>query len=184
MNRTIVVGLTLLFALGIFFGYVMPTWNGPIAKTKEAIISNDNALEAAKSFSKHETELANARKAMNDVDVSKLERLLPDSINTIGLILDLNALAATSGLTITAVDTTADKPASAGSDVVAFESQSPEDTLTVSLTAVGSYSAFKTFMKGVEMSTRLIDARDINIKGSDTGVYTYELKLRVYWLRS
>jgi len=53
----------------------------------------------------------------------------------------------------------------------------------LSLSAIGTYTALQNFLRGVEKSVRLLDIKDIVVKGSDTGVYTYQMKLRLYWLR-
>ena len=38
-------------------------------------------------------------------------------------------------------------------------------------------------MAGIEKSLRLLDVQDLVVKGSDTGVYTYQMHIRFYWLR-
>lgn len=185
MNSRLLVVVSFVVSLAIYFGYVSPTWSGSIAETKAAIAADDKALTAAADFATHQKDLIDARAAMSPEDLKRLTTMFPDSVNNIGLILDLNALAARSGVSITAIEMT--NPASSATDnqgVVPSDIVTPEQSLDFTLTAVGSYSAFKTFLAGIEKSERLIDIRDLNIKGSDTGVYTYLLKLRVYWLRS
>jgi hypothetical protein len=41
----------------------------------------------------------------------------------------------------------------------------------------------QTFLTGIEKSARLLDVQDILVTGSDTGVYTYQMTMRLYWLR-
>ena len=55
-------------------------------------------------------------------------------------------------------------------------------SVDLSLSAVGTYTSFKTFLGSMEKSERLIDVKDIVIRGSDTGVYTYQMRARIYWL--
>jgi len=50
MNSRILPILALLVAIGIFFGYINPTWTGDIAATKTAIENDAQALAAADSF--------------------------------------------------------------------------------------------------------------------------------------
>ncbi|MBI2025438.1 hypothetical protein HYT04_01465 [Candidatus Kaiserbacteria bacterium] len=59
----------------------------------------------------------------------------------------------------------------------------PIGSVDLSLSAIGTYSSLQAFLVGIENSARLIDVRDIVVKGSDTGVYTYQMTLRLYWLR-
>ena len=72
MNSHISPLIGLAVAIGIFFLYVNPTWSGSIAEKKEAIASNDRALEAASEYAAQQNELASSR---NDIDTTDLERL-------------------------------------------------------------------------------------------------------------
>ena len=184
MNSRVLPILALLIAIGIFFAYVNPTWSGPIAAMKTAIASDDEALAAAKEYTEQQNELASARNAINPDDLKRLEVFLPDSVDNVGLILDLNTLASNSGLLLSNVDVvtnTVNSPtASAG---VPSAAVNPIHSVDLTLSAVGTYTAFKEFLQGVEKSERLLDIRDLSVKGSSNGVYTYQMKLRLYWLK-
>ena len=175
---------SLMVAVGIFFAYVNPTWSGHIAETKAAIVSNDQALVAASAYTARQNTLAAAR---NDIDPENLARLavfLPDSVDNVGLILDLNALAARSGLSLSNIDVTKNVAASSdASGALPVDRVNPTSSIDLSLSAIGTYTALQAFLVGIEKSTRLLDVQDIVVKGSDTGVYTYQMKLRIYWLR-
>jgi len=180
----------LFIAIGIFFAYVSPTWNGPIATTRAAIEADKKTIAAAKEYAEKQNELASAR---NEIDPANLERLavfLPDSVNNVGLILDINALAARSGLALSNIDTlNAPRAAENGGTYVgegggALSARSdPVSLVDLSLSAIGTYTGLQSFLLGLEKSARLLDVRDIVVKGSDTGVYTYQMNVRLYWLR-
>jgi hypothetical protein len=109
---------------------------------------------------------------------------LPDSVDNVGLILDLNALAARSGLSLSNIDVTKNAAASSdASGALPVARVNPTGSIDLSLSAVGTYAALQTFLVGIEKSIRLIDVQDIVVKGSDTGLYTFQMKLRIYWLR-
>ena len=183
MNNRILPLAALLAAIGIIFFYVAPTWSGSIAETKAKIASDDEALRAATEYAEHQNELAAKR---NAIDLGSLERLatfLPDSVDNVGIILDLNALAARSGLSLVNVDVTSDSGSADTRTKGIPVGQSPVGSVDLALSAVGPYAALQTFLAGVEQSVRLLDVRDIVVKGSDTGVYNYQLQLRLYWLR-
>ena len=184
MNSRILPILGLMIAVGMFFAYVSPTWTGSIATTKAAIASDDKALAAAANYVAQEKELTDQRNAIDPANLTRLETFLPDSVDNVGLILDLNAVAARSGLALSNVDVTASAPAAAP-DTTASGGPPAEDTLAwvdMSLSASGTYSALKSFLSGVEKSVRLLDVKDISIVGSDTGVYVYHMSIRIYWL--
>jgi len=180
MNNNIIPTLALAVALGIGLAYVMPTWSGSISSTRTVIAADDQALAAATTYATQQNELAAARNAIDPADLARLAALLPDSVDNVGLILDLNALAARSGLSLANVDVLTTSPAAAAS---ASAGTNPVGSVDLSLSAVGTYSSLVTFLHGVEKSRRLLDVRDIVVKGSDTGVYTYQMKITLYWLR-
>jgi Tfp pilus assembly protein PilO len=182
MNRILPI-CALLIAIAIFFGYVQPTWNGAIAETKAAIAADDQALEAAKAYSAQQNALASDRNKIKATDIAQLIAFLPDSVDNVGLILDLNALAARSGLSLSNIDVRTNTGSTASSGATASAAMDPISSVDLSLSAVGTYASLENFLTGIEKSQRILDVRDIVVKGSETGVYSYDIILRLYWLR-
>ncbi len=189
MNSRILPSLALLISVGMFFAYVGPTWSGPITATKAAIDSDNQALAAASAYKARENELASARDSIDAANLTRLSTFLPDSVDNVGLILDINALAARSGLMLANVDVTGNTtdgtaaPGASSDGTPSVNSVNPIGSVDLSLSAVGSYVALKSFLTGIEKSERLLDVRDILVTGSDTGVYNYHMSMRLYWLR-
>jgi Tfp pilus assembly protein PilO len=189
MSSRLLPAIALVISVAIFFAYIKPVWTGPIAKTKEEIINNDEALAAANEYKEREDQLTNERNAISQENRDRLGKFLPDSVDNVGLILNINALAARSGILLSNVDVVTNTPTSAGSTEqagslpTARTKTSPTGSVDLSLSAAGSYAALQAFLEGVEKSARLLDARDIAITSSETGVYTYKMTIRLYWLR-
>lgn len=191
MNNRLLPILVLILALGVFAGYVNPTWTGEVAEIKDAIAANDDAIAAARSYLTREEELLKKRDAMDQNDLAKLSAMLPDGVDNVGLILALNALAARSGLALSNIDVS--QPAAAdtanasqgfsASGGSGFGGITHTGSVDLSLTATGSYEAFQRFLTGVERSERLLDVRSISVQGTNTGLYTYQMTIRFYWLR-
>lgn len=178
--------LALILSLGIFFAYVNPTWSGSIARAKLAIAANNEALDAAKQYSTQQNELAQERDAIDPASLTALTTLLPDSVDNVGLILDLNALSARSGLSVANIDVIMSSPgsaASASTGALPAAALNPVGSVDLAFSAVGTFPALQTFLTGVERSARILDVRDLVVKGSDTGVYQYQMIIRLYWLR-
>ncbi|MHB0865372.1 MAG: GspMb/PilO family protein [Minisyncoccota bacterium] len=185
ISSRILPAFALLLAIAIFFIYINPTWTGSIAAAKNAIAIDDQALVAAQQFTDQENKLAAARDAIDPKNLAALTTFLPDSVDNVGLILDLNALAARSGLSVANVDVAGNNSARQSSNSASLPagSSDPVGSIDLSLSATGSFAAFQAFLDGVERSKRLLDVRDISVTGSDTGIYTYEMMIRLYWLR-
>lgn len=187
MNSRVLPALALMLSVGIFFVYVKPTWSGPIKETKVAIANNKEALAAADEYRRKQNELASARSAIDPENLARLSVFLPDSVDNVGLILDINALAARSGLSLANIDVVTNNSSvdsvESSSDALQATRGNLVGSVDLSLSAIGTYSALQAFLIGVEKSARLLDVRDITVKGSDTGVYNYQMTIRLYWLR-
>jgi Tfp pilus assembly protein PilO len=178
--------LALILSLGIFFAYINPTWTGPIATAKAAIASDNASLAAASQYNAQASQLATEEAAINPTDLTDLSNMLPDSVDNVGMILDINALAARSGLLLSNINVTQNSSSNSSSPSAANPSGSTADTVgsvQLSLSAVGSYEAFQQFLTGIESSQRLLNVQSINVAGSNTGVYTYQVTMNLYWLQ-
>jgi len=195
MTSRILPLFALLLAIGIFFGYVSPLWNGKVASTKAAIVEDTAALAAATRYTARQNQLASEKAAIDPAALARLEIFLPDSVDNVGLILDINALAARSGLALSSIDVAHSNASGSGAGTapgmsgapvtpgMASSGASAVGTVDLTLAADGTYSALQTFLDGIERSARLLDVRDLTVKGSNNGVYTYQMTLRIYWLR-
>ncbi|MFA5942201.1 MAG: GspMb/PilO family protein [Candidatus Paceibacterota bacterium] len=183
MNSRILPILAFLVAIGIFFAYIRPTWFGTIAATKAAILSDERALVAAGEYTAQQNELASKRSEINPADLKRLAIFLPDSVDNVGLILNLNALAARSGLSLSNIDVAEGQREEGVDGNVQQNGNIGTGTIDLSLSAVGTYAALQDFLRDVEKSERLLDVQDLVVKSSNTGVYNYQMTLRLYWLR-
>lgn len=188
MNNRVLPAFIIIVAVGIFLAYVDPTWNGPIAAARTAIAADDQAMVAANQYLSQQNQLAAARDAIDPKDLARLGTFLPDSVDNVGLILDLNALAARSQLSLSNIDVSTNGANGVQSGAVASGTLQPSEASQVgsadlSLSASGTFTALNAFLSGVESSVRLLDIRDFAITSSDTGIYNYKMTLRFYWLR-
>lgn len=186
MNSRIPPLVALVVAIGIFFGYVSPAWSGSITAAKNAIAFDNQALDAASQYAKQQDELASERNDIDPANLARLATFLPDSVDNVGLILDMNALASRSGLSLSNIDVkigSTNGMKSPAEQTFSTARADPVGSIDLSLSAIGTYAAFHSFLAGIERSARLLDVRNISVKGSDTGVYSYGMTLRLYWLR-
>lgn len=180
MSRILPI-LAFVIAVLVFFLYVEPTYSGSIAASQAAIASNKQALVAAAQYTAKENQLISAESQIDPAALAKLATFLPDSADDVGLILDLDALAAKEGLNLASIDVAA--PGSQTGSAASSQSGSPYASIDLTLTATGTYSSFRSFLSSIEESARLLDVRDLSVKGSNTGVYTYGMTIRLYWLQ-
>lgn len=188
MNRILPI-IALAIALGLFFGYVNPTRTGPIATTRAQIDSYESALEAADHFKEREGELVVSQANIPSDGLARLAAFLPDGVDNVQIILDLNTLAARSGMTLSDFNTgtgNSSQAAPQGAQIdptASLESDGPIDSLEITVSATGTYASFRNFVDGIESSLRMLDIVSVSVNDSPNGVYTYDMTIRLYWLR-
>jgi hypothetical protein len=192
----------ILISIAAVFFYIRPTFAGAIATNKTQIASYDAALAAASRFTQKEAELTTAAASIPGDSMNRLNAFLPDGVDNIQLILDLNGLAARSGMVLSNFDVGAapagakasgsptSPPTQTGpSGTNSLPSSGPTvsanggvDSLDLSLTASGTYQSFRVFLAAIESSLRPLDIKSITVHQSKTGVYMYDITIRIYWL--
>jgi len=171
----------IIIAIAMFLGYVNPTYKDKIVPLQAQIKQYNSTLAAAEDFNKKEAQLATERNAIPSDAIVRVQTYLPDGVDNVQLILDLNALAAKSGIQLSNFDIK-DSSATASGQSAPDSSNQTVDSLNLTVKAIGTYSAFRTFLSGVEMSLRPMDLVQMDVTDSSTGVYTYDLTFRIYWL--
>ncbi len=172
----------ILIAVGLFFSYINPTYNGTVSALHSEIQSYDKALLAAQKYHDKEVLLMEERKNIPEDTLDRIETFLPNGVDNVQLILDLNALAKRSGLTLSDFDIAESENNQEG-DTFSLLAQTQVESLDLSVSAIGSYSSFKTFILAAEQSLRPLDVVELSVQDSETGVYTYHIKFRIYWLK-
>lgn len=174
----------ILIAVALFFGYAKPLWDGEIMTLTAEIETYDNALAAARTFNSEVTRLQQEQSQIPPADLARLQAFLPNGVDNIQLILDLTELAERSGIELSNFDTPTPAEEGVGSAGTGeLEPSSPVDSLTISVDAQGTYADFRTFLAGIERSLRPLDVTQVSIGNSETGVYSYQMTLKFYWLR-
>jgi Tfp pilus assembly protein PilO len=134
-------------------------------------------------------------------DLTRLDKLLPDYVDNIRLVIEIQNMAVRYGLTLTNVKFSIPGKATTAQGGKA----SPENSQTLALmnkeygvfelefSTVGPYENFVKFSKDVEKSLRLVDIMSVGFSSTDpvrtggivsTGtVYKYDFKIRTYWLK-
>jgi Tfp pilus assembly protein PilO len=114
--------------------------------------------------------------------LDQLQKLLPEKVDNIRLIVDLNAVAARNQSSLRNIRVVSDEqPASAGAPAAA--NQKVYGTLSVSFSVSMTYKQYLDFMKDIEENLRLMDVSSMSFTPSETGTYDFAITLKTYWLR-
>jgi len=187
MNRLLSI-ILILGAVGIFFGYINPTYNGSIKALQSDNRDLEGALATASKFKDEQARLIQQRGLIDQENLDRMKRLLPDNVDNVQLILDVDGIASNEGVRIS--DIGIDESQKSGSDGgdatgqgVLIQDEKAYESLLLSFTATATYSQFKNFLYDVEQSLRTLDVVEISFSESETGVYKFDVRVRVYWLK-
>ncbi len=187
-----IISLVLMIAAGaIFFLYTKPTYDGVQVEAAQ-IAEYDAALQKAAELQAVKQNLLTKYNNFDPQSLERLQKLLPDHVDNVALILDLDNLAGQYGLGLENVDVST--PASAATSKSAVGAAGGAglkyDSVTISFSTRGTYPKFLDFMQSLEKSLRVVDLVALSIDQDGTGPaqgsepqYAYKLTLRTYWLK-
>jgi Tfp pilus assembly protein PilO len=172
-------------ALGLFGLYTNKAYQGPggIKSLQAQVAAFDEALDKAQELKKRRDELLSKRNTFSAEDIQKLERILPDNVDNIRFIIDINGIAARRNLSLrnVALGTLSDAK-SARSALAIGSSGDPVGSAEVSFSVTATYEEFLAFLQDLEHSLRIVDVEKLAFKPNENGRYEFALTIRTYWL--
>jgi len=181
--RSLIPFILVVAAIGLFVGYT----NRAFQATKMVnaqVQAYDAALTTSTELRARREQLLRERDTLSPESIQKLERMLPDTVDNIRLIIDINNIAARHSLTLKNVSLGNVSSASGARSAVAVgASGDPVGSIELGFGVTASYDKFMAFMLDLEHSLRLIDIEKVSFKNSGpTDVTDYTLTIRTYWL--
>jgi len=188
-------------AAGGFFMFTDPLYND-ISTIKAEVVSYNEALDNSKSLEAERDKLTQKYNAFDPGNLTKLEKLLPDSVSNIRLILEIEKIASPYGMVLkdvkydTISTTAATNPATGTQGTI--KTNTTDQTLNkdygtwdLEFSTQGTYNNFVNFVKDLESNLRIIDISSVQF-ASNTGattttssdVYKYVFKIKTYWLKN
>lgn len=183
-------------AITVFVMYTNPFYNEiPILKTKVA--AYNEALDNYKILISEREKLATKYKAIDPDNLLKLQKLLPENVDNIRLILEIEKIALPYGMVLADVKynatTTTAEVVQGGR--IAKPAHKDYGIFDLEFSTSGSYDNFISFTKDLEKNLRIVDISSISFS-SDTNInsnikttpsleiYKYDFKIRTYWLKN
>jgi Tfp pilus assembly protein PilO len=199
MTRLIVALVTFTISGGVFFIYTKPTYDN-LQSTRDQITQYNTALDKAAELQQLKQTLLSRYNAFSTTDLDRLQKLLPDHVDNVRLILDLDNLAQHYGLAMQNVDVSSSPVTGAqGQNHAALGtiggSDNKYDSLMIKFSTSSSYPTFVQFLADLERSLRIVDVFSISLSaskstsaspvtnGSGDTIYQYDITLRTYWLK-
>ncbi len=183
MTRLLAPIILTIAALALFFFFTDPAYQGIKASRIEQE-QYDQALTKSQELLKVRDELIARRNTFEPDDVRRVERMLPDNVDNIRLILDIDTIAFRYGLRVADVSVQApDTSRETRSDLAVGAANDPVGSVDLSFSVSARYTDFQRFLKDLERSVRIVDVKEISFSVGEGDLVEYSVMIKTYWLR-
>ena len=181
--RNIISIILVIAALSVFGLFINPRYAG-IRELQVEADSFDSALERSKELIGIRDALLSRYNAFPSDSIARLNTLLPNSIDTVRLIIDINTLASKYDMSLASINIGVPDEANGNSNTLG-PSGDDFGVLSLSFSVTTSYERFRAFLADIEQSLRLIDVTSVDFvePAQGTGLTTYSVTVTTYWLK-
>ncbi len=166
-------------AIALFYWYIDPTYT-EIKELRTTEGTLDLALDRSLELQEERDQLLSRYNTFSATDVSRLEKLLPDHVDNVRLILDLDGIASKYGMRVRNV--TLDKSNTRTQGTVGPD-ESLYESFILTFTVTGEYGTFRQFIQDLERSLRLVDVVGLSFVAAESGLYDFSISIKTYWLK-
>ena len=179
MIRVTIPIILVIVAFGLFFGYIDPTYQG-IKELRAEEKTFDEALNQSRELQKIRDSLLSRYNTFSQQDLDRLGKLLPDHVDNVRLILDIDSIASqynmrTRNVTVSGVS-------SEDPNVIGLN-QGVVDSVVLSFSVAATYDNFIRFIKDLETSLRIVDLVGLSFSATEGDAFNFNISIRTYWLK-
>lgn len=179
--KNIISIVLIILALAVFALFTNPRYVG----VRELSVEQqrfDDALDRSKELVALRDALLSKYNSISSEDLERVSTMLPDSIDTVRLIIDIDTLASRYGMSLT--DISIGLPDEARVDGTLGPSSEDFGKLSLSFTVSSTYDRFRAFMADLERSLRLVDITSLSFgPAGASGATAYSVTFTTYWLK-
>ncbi len=165
--------------------YTNPAYQGPggIKELQAKEKSYDDALNQSQELKRVREQLLARYNTFTVEEREKLEDFLPDNVDNIRLVIDINNIAARHSLSVKNLQLGDTKDGAAvRSDSAVGTPGGAVGTVELGFTITADYDNFLAFLSDLEHSLRLVDVERITFSVGEKTTSDYSFTIRTYWL--
>lgn len=206
--RFVIPAILIGISITVFFLFTNPLYNSNdsispgIVALKAQVASYDEALNNSKALENQRDILTQKENSIDPDNLVKIQKLLPENIDNIRLILEIEKIASPYGMVLKEIKykaTDSKKDAADGVSVVVQGGETQDDNKDygvwdLSFSTTSTYTNFLNFIRDLEDNLRIVDITSIQFSSSSAGgatpgsisqdSYKYDFKIRTYWLKN
>ena len=174
--------ILLLLSVGIFFSFSSGQYQEmknlqTLADEYKSVLNEASAIEGLRDS------LLNTYSAIPKSEIERLNKVLPNTVDTVQLAFDLDGMASKHGISISSVQTNTDTQSADQSLTVLPEHAPTYNKASVTFSFIANYENLKKMLSDVEKNLRLMDISSISFQVQDSGLYDYKVSADTYWLK-
>lgn len=182
--RNILSIIVIVAAIASFVLVVQPEYQ-EIQALQEKSDELEQVLVNARQLQSVRDDLLEKRANLSNVDLARLEKMVPESVDNVKLILELQNIANRFNLEIQTASTDKeedDEEEGQQASLVDVESRD-YGIISLDFNLTGNYDDFLNFLAELERNLRITDVRSISFSADDSSAYSFSLTLDTYWLK-
>lgn len=203
MTKSILSILFIGASIMVFVLYVRPTYD-QIQTNRTQVVRFDEALSKTREIQELKSSLLSRYNLFAGNNLDRLQKMLPDHVDNVRLVLDMDGIASKYGIRIQNVAVQEagrgrGEDENSGTVLNGGTTQNkPFQSLTLHFEVVSTYDEFVLLLRDLESSLRVVDLVSLSVRprpgervavgGNDDNLvlaaplYTFGVSLRTYWL--
>lgn len=175
--------LLLAIAVGLFYLHIDPAY-----KEVQVLMDQENqyqeALDKAAELAVVKDDMLSRYHNLSQDNLARVERIVPDRVNSVKLITDIDGVAAKYNIPVRSVEVT-DETLDSGTEVTAAPSSRPYYTTNIKFEVSATYPDLVAFLTDLEKSLQLVDVNSVTFttEAVTGNIYNYEITIHTYWLK-
>lgn len=174
--------IVFIISFALVFGFV-----GPGYATVQSLLKEKSAYDDTLTKSK---ELRDIRTKLTDIyntfpvdNIDRLNKMIPDNIDNVQLVMDLNSIASKHGMIIRNVVVNTGPETDEVKKKLIGNSSEKYGSVTLDFSVTTPYESFKAFLADLRDSLRLVDVVSIDFSAEEINLYKFDLSIKTYWIK-
>lgn len=179
--------ILIIVSIGLFFIHINPRY-ATVRELQDKEAEYQEALQSSETVATTRDALLDKYNSFSNENIDRLEKIIPDKVNTVKLVADLDSIGERNGLVLSGIKIS-EENLDDSSQVVDTAVARPYLITSISFTFSASYEELRAFIEDLEKSLQLVDVTSINFVGESvdssqpTNRFKYTVTINTYWLK-
>jgi Tfp pilus assembly protein PilO len=175
--------LFIAVAIGMFYMFINPRYENA-SRIKVEADQYEEALAKTEELRVVRDELLTQYNSLSRSDIDRLNRIVPDSVDVVKMVADIDAVAGKYGIIIQDVRI-AEEVVDDSQGIVDQTQSKPYLTTTVAFRFVGTYENLLPFLRDLERSLQVVDVKAASFSSgrAQNNIYSFDISIQTHWLK-